>query len=286
MPKLFGVLLLVLVLANGVFADGINLSQAVDRTETAYESTVDFELTLSWKGPQSAYYFPQPLQPVCDRMKIQKFSSTISSAGTGDEEITTKKYKFTLKPTAAGMAYIQPVTISYVTWPDSIPGELVSEPMSVVVHDPVPVVEEEGLPITTIVIIIVAVIALAGMVSVALFLHAKKKPAVPVSTPKTKFLEALTGVKSEAGNNLKKFQTGLYKILLTYLEEEYHLELAGKPSQEIIEALNKVSMDGSQKGQISGWLMRAEKEKYSPVAGAPGETIRLESELRGFFEKI
>jgi len=286
MPKLFSVLLLTLCLASSSLAGGISISQSVDKTETAFETTVVFELTFSWDGPQSAYIFTQPLQPVCDRMKITRFSSTISSTGTGENEITAKKYKFTLQPVSAGMAHIEPVTVSYLAWPDSIPGELFSEPMSVVVLDPVPVVVEDELPVTTIVIIIVIVIVLAALISVALFFYSKKKKVVPVLTAKDKFLEALTSLKSEVGSDLKKFQTGLYKILINYLENEYKLELAGKPSQVIIDELNKISMDGSQKGQISGWLMRAEKEKFSPVAGAPGETIRLESEIRSFFENI
>jgi len=276
-----------IITASPAFADGLGLSQALDKTETPFEETVEFELTLSWNGPQSAYLFTKPLQPTVDRMKIQKFSSTISSFGAGADEMTTKIYKYTVKPEAAGVGYIQPVTIEYLTWPDSIPGQVVSEPMNVVIFDPVPVVEEKDLPIVTIVIIIVVCMALAAAVVVFLFLKSKKKKdREPVLTPQQKFLEKLAKLKLEVGGDLKRFQTGLYKILIDYLNEAHHLELAGLSSQDIVEKLNAVEMDGSVKGKITGWLMRAEKEKFTPHSPAPGETIRLEAEIRTFFESL
>ena len=281
-------LILAIIAATGpAFADGLSLSQALDKTETPFEETVELTLTLSWPGPQSAYLFTKPLQPAVDRMKIQKFSSTISSTGTGADEITTKIYKYTLKPEASGMGYIQPVTIEYLTWPDSIPGQVVSEPMGVVILDPVSIVEEKNLPVTTIVIIIVVVMALAAAVAVYLFIKSKKKKdCEPVLTAQQKFLEKLAKLKQEVGSDLKRFQTGLYKILIEYLNEVYNLELAGLSSQDIVDKLNEIEIDSSVKGKITGWLMRAEKEKFTPQSHAPGETIRLEAEIRTFFESL
>lgn len=270
-----------------VFAEGISLSQAVDKTETPFEETVTFELSLSWNGPQSAYHFTRPLQPEVDRMKIQKFSSTISSTGHGLSEITTKVYRYTLKPEAAGMGQIKPVIISYVIWPDSIPGEIISEPISVIILDPVPMAEEYHLPVTTIVIIIISVVVVAAVISVIIFIRSKRsRNRKPVLTPNQQFLEKLAKLKLDVGSDLKRFQTGFYKMLLEYLEKVYNLEVTGLSSEAIVTELDTVNMNSALKEKISGWLLRAEKEKFTPQAPAPGETIRLEAEIRTFFESL
>lgn len=279
--------LILMLSVSPVFAEGISLSQAVDKTETPFEETVTFELSLSWNGPQSAYHFTRPLQPEVDRMKIQKFSSTISSTGHGLSEITTKVYRYTLKPEAAGMGQIKPVIISYVIWPDSIPGEIISEPISVIILDPVPMAEEDHLPITPIVIIIVSVVVVAAVISVIIFIRSKRnRNREPVLTPNQQFLEKLAKLKLDAGSDLKRFQTGFYKMLLEYLEKVYNLEVTGLSSEAIVTELDTVNMDSALKEKISGWLLRAEKEKYTPQAPAPGETIRLEAEIRTFFESL
>lgn len=279
--------LLLILFGSPGFAEGISLSQAVDKTETPFEETVTFELSLSWNGPQSAYHFTRPLQPEVDRMKIQKFSSTISSTGSGPSEVTTKVYRYTLKPTAAGMGQIQPVIISYVTWPDSIPGEIISEPISVIILDPVPIAEEYHLPVNTIVIIIVSVVVVAAVILVIIFIRSKRnRNREPILTPNQQFLEKLAKLKLDTGSDLKRFQTGFYKMLLEYLEKEYNLEVTGLSSEAIVTELNTVNMDSALKEKISGWLLRAEKEKFTPLAPVPGETIRLEAEIRTFFESL
>jgi hypothetical protein len=50
--------------------------------------------------------------------------------------------------------------------------------------------------------------------------------------------------------------------------------------------LERTSLTVSQRETIGGWLKRAEREKYIPLQAGPGETIRLESEIRDFFMKI
>ena len=285
--SLFCVFSLIIIATGPAFAANLSLSQALDKTEIPFEETAELTFTLSWDGPQSAYLFTKPLQPTVDRMKVQKFSSTISSVGSGPDEKTTKIYKFTLQPESPGIANIQPVTIEYLTWPDSIPGQVVSEPMSLVIDEPVPVVEKKGLPIGTFIIIVVVVIAFGSSVMIFVIARARKKrESVPVLTSEQKFLEKLAKLKLDTGSDLKRFQTGLYKILIEYLNEKYGLELAGLSSQDIVEKLNAVEMDGSVKGKVTGWLMRAEKEKFTPQGHAPGETIRLEAEIRTFFESL
>jgi len=103
------------VLAAAVAAEGISVTQSVDRFSIPFEDSVHFEIVLQWDGPQTAYLFPKPLNPTFERLKVRGLTSSISSSGSGEAETTTKKFRYTLIPTASGTGRIEPVTISYLS---------------------------------------------------------------------------------------------------------------------------------------------------------------------------
>jgi len=281
----FRVLLFLILSVSIANASGIGVSQSIDKTAMAFEDVVVFEIELTWQGTQLSYLFDKPLNPVFDQFKVRKFSSSISSSGVGEEERTTKRMKFTLEPTASGLATIPALTIEYLAWPDSIPGELVTEMMAVTIAEPLPVVENEtgGLSVGTAIIVVVVVLAVAVVVVIVI---RRRKPIKVAKSPKEDFLENLARSKEDAMGDLKKLQIGVYRHLVTYLGNEYNLALAGMTSEEIMSVLEKTNIPPVHREKIAGWLTRAEKEKFSPVAAAPGEATRLESDIRSFFDNI
>lgn len=282
--RLVAFFLCCLLASSARAAGSISLSQKLDRTEIAFEDSVTLELTLTWSGPQYAYRFDRPLQPQLEKFQIGPFSTAIGSVGSGTDEVTTKTFTYTLIPVGSGSARIDPITIAYVSYPDSIPGELVSEPMTVQIGSPRPViVEESNVTWWLISGVLVVVAALTAIV----ILKVRRSPVSgqELVSPAERFMDNLNRLRNEAGADLKKFQTGLYGALAQYLGEQYQLPLTNKNSAQIAEALKGTAMPDSQRERILGWLDRAEREKYSPAAGAPGETIRLASEVQQFFEE-
>jgi hypothetical protein len=277
--------LVVTAFSAPVAADGISVTQSVDRFNIPFEDSVHFEIVLQWNGPQTAYLFPEPLHPTFERLKVRGLTSSISSSGSGEEEITTKKFRYTLIPTASGIGRIEPVTISYLTWPDSIPGELLTEAMTVQIAEPVPQVEKGTGSFVWGVAAVVTVVG-SVVVFVLVWRARRKKPQEIVKTPVAQFLDELTALKQEAGGDLKKFQTGLYKILSGFLTAQYGLNPDGVPDDEVEKLLEPTDLAESQRKQISAWLVQARRDKFRPVVGAPGETIRLEAEIRRCFEQL
>lgn len=274
-----------LTAASGMAQD-ISISQMLDRAEMAFEDTARYEITLTWQGPQWAYRFDRPLQPDFDRLKVQRYSSSITSSGSGTGETTTKVYQFELIPTLAGRGHIYPVTVEYLRWPDSIPGQLTTEAMAVSIAEPVPVTvaDEGGFGWWWLILVIVVLGGGAG--GAIVMMKRRSVGRQPVRIPRDQFLENLEILKRESGPDLKKFQTGLYRYLVRYLSDEFQLELSGCSTVQISDRLRDTSMIENHRNQICGWLERAEREKFSPTAPAPGETIRLESEVRRFFERL
>ncbi len=268
------------------FADGMTISQSIDKSQIAYEDSALFEIVLQWPGPQTAYFFDKPLQPSMDRLQVRGFSSTISSSIKQGQESTTKTYRYVLIPTSSGTGKIDPVTISYVTWPDSTPGQLVTELMSITIG--ARILPEQTKPISPYLWIAVVVGFSLSVLVVAYVVHRRqpKEAIASMLTPREQFLSDLQGVKGEAGQELKKFQTGLYKILSRYLESAYGLRVGNLAEADLRGSLKDTVLSNDQIETVVGWLMRAQRDKFSPVNAAPGAVIRLESEVREFFEKL
>ena len=277
--------LLVIALLLPATGQGISVSQSVDRTEMPFEETAIVEIVVSWDGSPLAYRFDKALTLQADRLKVTKFSSKVSSTGSGPDEVTTKVFRYTLSPTSSGLGTIEPITVEYVSWPDSIAGELLTDPMTIAIAEPVPVERAGSTGVSTLIWLAVAG-AVVAVVVVVVYVMKRRRPREIAQTPAQTFLDELSTLRQRAGDDLKTFQTGLYKSLLAYVTARYQLDLAGKPTEAIILELEGTEVNQSTKEKLSGWLARAEKEKFSPGAATPGEIIRLESEIREFFEKL
>ena len=285
MRKFFTSLFLIIICLGGNKVQAISVTQSLSESEIAFEDSLFFEIVLTWDGPQNAYFFEKPLIPKFDRLKVRAFSSAISSSLETGSEITTKKYDYVLIPTSSGSASIDPVSISYVSWPDSIPGELVTEPMTAEIADPVKR-DEKGNNISWIWIVVIGLIVLGGFGTFILRVINKKNEIEPHQSPKENFLEKLTETKENAGSDLKKFQTGLYAILATYINDLYKIDVSKLSDNELKEKLVESGINDISSDKIVGWLSRAHQDKFSPITSLPGETIRLEAEIRDFFEKL
>ncbi len=263
----------------------ISISQSIDRADMAFEDTAGFQIVVSWDGPAHAYLFDKPLRLTSDRLKVARFSSTVRTAGGRADEVTTKIFDYKLAPVLSGLGTIESLVIEYVTWPDSLTGQLVTDPVTVAIAEPLPPekMRENGISAGWLAVIVVGLVG-AG---VGLFAALKRKTPGPiVRTPAEAFLEQLEAVKQNSGADLKKFQTGLYRSLLSYIGARYDLDLTGRPADHVVTRLQKAEIDPAVCEKLAGWLVRAEKEKFSPLAAPPGEVMRLESEVRDFFEKM
>lgn len=269
---------------TAVNARAITLTQSVDKTEMAFEDSVKFEITVEWNGPQFAYRFPKPLSPYIDRLKVGRYSSSISSTGQKESEVTIKKFTYVLEPTSGGLGLIDPITINYISWPDSIPGELVTEKVTIQIADQIIVKPSETSNIWY--YLIGALVIVSGGATFFVLRSRAAKNKIPVKSPVDKALEELSKTKAESGSDLKKFQTGIYNLLSEFLEERYNIEIGGLSETGLAERLSKTSLNEKDKSALVNWLIQAERDKFRPIESSPGETVRLENDLRKFFENL
>ncbi len=286
MRHFFISLTLVLTVATMAAAEGISVSQSLDRSQIAFEDSVTFTVTLTWPGPQYAYRFDRPLEPSMQGLKVAAFSSSISSSGEGAAETTTKEYNFKLAPTESGEDRIEAIEIAYVAYPDSIPGSLMTEPVTVQVAKPLPAPEPGSFSRIWWIVGVSAVIFVAVLLWMYLKIVRRKDVGEVVLSPKDIVLEQLETMHRESAGDFKKFQSGLYKILIGYLSARCGIEADTLDDDALAEAIAITSLPETAKEKITDWLVTARKDKFRPVDAAPGEAIRLESEVRELFEKL
>lgn len=265
-------------------ASAISLTQSINKTEMAFEDRAVFEISIEWPGQQFAYRFPEPLNPYFDRLKVEKFTSSISSVGQGKDEITTKKFIYVLAPTSGGQGKIDPITINFLTWPDSSAGELVTEQVSIMIAEPKAASKSSNLPLW--IPIIGAILLLGSGAAVFISVSKAKKEKIPLKSPGVTALEELSQLKSEAGTDLKRFQTGVYNILSKFMSSKYRLNVSGHTEEKLDEILANSPLSEQHRVIVRNWLVQAERDKFRPVESSPGETLRLETELRRFFETL
>jgi hypothetical protein len=250
-----------------------------------FESTAVLEVSLSWPGSASEYLFDRPPQLALERLKVTKISSTVATNGGGGE-VTTKVVTFTLKPTSSGLGKIDPAIFGFLHLADSVAGTVSTQALTVSIAEPIRVAKRKvAIATSRTRLTIAAVVVLALISGLYLFVRFRnRRPRLVVKTPAELFIEELGVLRQIAGGDLKRFQTGLYKLLVAFLANQYQVNLAGLSTKEMLDLFDHTSMTEYQKEKIAGWLWRAEREKFSPLAYAPGETIRLEAEIREFFQ--
>ena len=280
-----GIVVLAALLAFAPEASqAISVSQSVDRTEMRFEDTAVYQITISWDGSPTRYRFEKALRLSTDKLKVASFSSTVNSSGEGADEISSKIIEYRLTPTGSGIGTVDPLAIEYTEWPDTTVGTLMTDAVTLSIAPPVPVPEKKEGGFSVWIWVVAFAVAMGLAFGYVFWRRGRPKPPPP-KTPAQAFLDDLASVKKEAGSDLKQFQTGLYKILTVFISVLYRIDVNGRSTEAILADLEKADLSREGKDMLSDWLRRAEREKYAPVDAPPGETIRLESEIRSFVEK-
>lgn len=265
----------------GLSAD-IELSSALDKTDIAFEDSVILRVELKWQGDIRNYSFGLLPLPQTSNLQVVGTSSSIASREEDGVEITVRTFKYSFKPTLSGTGTIEPITIDYVAWPDSIPGQLTTQTFRVLIANPLPPPEVSNLP--NIILIALGLLIVVAIVIIVL-VKRKKVETKPVKTAEQYFLSELAQIKKESQNDRKIFFTRLFRTLSLYIENKYSIDLSGHNAIAVGALMEKMDVHPDIVKKLGGWLKQAETEKFAPVGGTPGDIIRLISELENYFKK-
>jgi len=280
---LAGIGLFTLLVITGLSAgEKISLSAHLDKTDIPFEDTVEYKLEIKWIGNITSYAFEVLPLPDLENLKVMGTSSSISSSTENGQETTTRYIKYTLKPTLSGVGTIKPITLQCISMPDSTANNLTTPLLTVNIATPIPVEKKSEMSIYL--IIALGIIMIAGFVFVVLRMR-KKPEIIPEKTPEELFIDELMRLKQDGLSDRKVFFTRLFRMLNIYIEKKYNLRVANQTAEIIVGKLSETDIPEAEKEKISHWLIKAEKEKFAPFGGEPGEVIRLAAELEKHFGK-
>ncbi len=261
-----------------LWGSDLSLSAELDKADIKFDETVSLTIQVKWTGNLRDYSFKIFSLPKTDRLKVLGTTSKIASNIENGAEVTTRTYKYTFKPIEAGQGVIYPITLDYVAMPDSIPGQLETQEFNVVIAKPAAVKKAKSSHIVWYVIIGLFIIFSGAGVFIILH-YRNKAPKEPVLSVDDELLAEIERIKKEVAGDRQAFFTRLYKALLHYIENMYDLDLLGLTLEAVGDKLGNSNIPEAKKEQLMGWLKLAEKEKFAPGTGSPGEALRLASEI-------
>ena len=281
---IFSLLILFIITAGNIFGSEISLTGAVDKTDIAFEDSVTMTVEIKWLGDIDSYVFQILPLPDAENLKVTGTSSSISSKTVEGQGITVRTFKYVLRPTGHGTGTIDPVVLDYVALPDSATGQLSTQQFDILIAAPIPRGTETNLPLFAKILIFIAAIIIV-IIIVYIIRRKKATDIEPVKTAEEEFLEGLESAKKESQNDRKQFFTRLHKLLITFMENKYNLNLSGKTTPLIIEEIVAVEMPELRKEKIGQWLTQADREKFAPGTGSPGDVLRLATEIDKTFRE-
>lgn len=264
----------------------ISFSAELSKADIKFEDTTDLNITVKWWGDKSRYIFEAFPLPETQNLQVQGTSTAISSGTEEGKQYVSRTYKYTFKPTDAGVGAIEPITLKYIEMPDSVPGQLTTQRFQVLIAAP-KIVPKEDESTSNLFYIIGGIILLGAVVVIIIFIRAgNKKPKEIKKSPEEIYLDELAETKKETGTERKLFYSRLYKLLVGYIAEKYEIGTIGRTTQDIAEDLENSDIEIEHKEKLKAWLILADKEKYAPHAGEPGDTIRLTTEMEKYFQDM
>ena len=271
--------LLFLAVVEGATGEDLSLSARLDKTEIEFDETVTLVLEIRWTGTIADYRFGILPLPETEHLAVKGSSSAISSEEHDGQDITSRTFRYEFKPTKGGIGRILPITLEYVTLPDSIPGQLTTQEYTVRIAQPVQINKPSGL--AWYYYVIIAVIVVGAVIVVMLIIKKGRKPITPETTPERALLEKLAGIREEGQTDRKIFYTRLYKLLIDYIGRKHGIAVVGGMTPDVIAAMDEKDIPLGEKEKLAGWLTLADREKFAPGGG---ETIRLITEIENYMQ--
>ncbi len=273
-----------------VDSTGITLSAMVDKNNVPLNRTVTFTLRLQWQGSLDRYQVHRFDNPIVQNLEIVASSSSNRVVQDDGQTLAIQDYRYTLKPTDLGMAYIKDVIIKYTDNNDERSYTLRSSRIPVKIVDPVP---EPGSNSWILYLFIGIVVVGAGVfviISRQKIIADKARieaaqAAAHDPLEQTLLQEMNTRIDlDDAHTNVGAVMSHLSRIARTYIAEKYQGPAFESTTTELINWMREKNLDDRMIKDIELLLKQADLIKFSGHTGdrhiMDQSFSRLESLLR------
>lgn len=274
------------LLSVGASAAQVTLSQSVSSDSLAFEDSLTLTVALTWSGGPEAVEFVESPELKVSNLTPAGYTGSTESMIVDGELYTTKTHRYLLKSHLPGPGRIEPLQYEYLLAfsPDSGLHTVTSQAVVVAVGNPAgrptDIERRSGMGFIWGGLAVLA-LALAGRL---FFFRSRERTRISDS-PKDRLLAKLGELKRECGNDIKRFQDGVYRELDRFVDEQYGIR-SGSDSGKLASALQAKGVPPPLAVRLAGFVAQAEIDKYRPVSATPGIVLRLEAEVRQCIEQL
>jgi hypothetical protein len=268
----------------------IQLKASVDRPELPFNEKLTLTVQASWEGEQNRFNITPITPPECENFEILGSSSLNETKMVEGKPKSFKTYEFTLKPTQTGSGKIGSVLFSYVDNVNGDSSSLSTQPISVKIDPPV---EKSPRDYRIILVIAIALILMYVVYSakrrtkrIKITDQTKEEVKIVEKTLEEKTLETLSGFSPLiSGGRADEFSSKVYKLIINYLEEKYHIFTAGKTTTDIVESLSSINLTEDQITLLKDILSTCDLAKFAKEMVGKEKCQEISDKAKKFLEQ-
>ncbi len=224
----------------------VSVSSVLDSKQVPLNRTVDFIVRIAWEGDLETVDIGELTDPILSNLDVVGTATSNKVTGIPGGQQSVKEVTYTLKPKNLGMAYIEPVSLSYTDKKTSQVHALRTRRMTVEAVSPVP--EKTGGPGAWFWILFLAAFA-SGIAAGGWYYLRQKKIKRAREAPMVQtileedFLIRLKETVDLKSKDRKESFGALTKLFRRYLSEEYGINATVAATEEWINALRERGTD-------------------------------------------
>lgn len=272
----------------GYQSQQILLDSYVEESKVPLNRPVILHVELSWKGELNRYQIEPVNQPILTNLLLDGSGSENRLEPQDDGTLKAVKgitYRF--RPLEMGMAYIDGLLVKYREKGSDREESLSSQRIMIEIIDPVP---ESGKGKVKSIIYVVLLIIFFIIVFYFLVVYVRKRREAkngiaPVISPAEFYLNRMVQNVDPRGTNLNEMINRLSRIFREYLQEEFNFPALELSTKEILEQVNKLEIEDSDKSQLSRVLEKLDVVRFAGRGINPDEFIDIYGTIENFLLK-
>lgn len=266
----------------------ILLDSYVEESKVPLNRPVILHVELSWKGELNRYQIEPVNQPILTNLLLDGSGSENRLEPQDDGTLkAVKAITYRFRPLEMGMAYIDGLLVKYREKGSDHEESLSSQRIMIEIIDPVP---ESGKGKVKSIIYVVLLIIFFIIVFYFLVVYVRKRSKAkngitPVISPAEFYLGRMVQNVDPRGTNLNEMINRLSRIFREYLQEEFNFPVLELSTKEILEQVNKLEIEDSDKSQLSRVLEKLDVVRFAGRGINPDEFIDIYGTIENFLLK-
>jgi len=262
------------VLSSDTSTTSVSVRSILGASRIPLNRTVDFTVRVSWEGRIESVEIGDVENPVFSNLDAVASESTNRVSGTSSGQTSVKEIVYSLRPKTLGMAYVEPVALSYVDKATGLKHFLRTRRMAVEILPPVS--ERTGVGKSGLLILSAAAFLSGIAAGVFLFLRRRRirlQAPAPSVQPilEEAFLEQLKQSVDCRRPDRKESFAALSRLFRRYLIEKHQLAASGATTEELLRNLKERNADEGLFRKSEMLFTRADVINFSGTEATPAE---------------